>query len=110
MNNRVTDYGRTAPEFRVKLFLEEMKSIDFGNGGVPTKLQDYFIRDHKAIEDIFMMDASLYILPKSRESAKFLLDVVNNGYDQNSDGEFPLADDISWCKLGDRYWLHLWWD
>lgn len=108
---QVVDYKMDSAEFRVKSFIQEMRSIDFGNCGVPTKLQDYLIRDQKAIEDIFTVGASLYILPRSRETAKFLFDVVMDEYDESRDDcGFPLADDVTWAKLGDRYWLHLWWD
>lgn len=107
----ITDYGCSAQEFRVKSFLQEMNSIDFGNCGVPTKLQDHLIRDKKGIEDIFVLDDSLYILPRSKQSAKYLFDVVMNDYNAElNDSEFPLADEIDWCKLGDRYYLRLWWD
>ena len=107
----VTDYKMTAQEYRVNSFLQSMRSIDFGNCGVPTKLQDHLLRDKKAIEDIFRGEDCLFILPKSQQAAKYLFDVVMNGYSENiPDCEFPLADDISWCKFGDRYYLHLWWD
>ena len=111
---QIIDSKQSVQEFRVDLFFGSMRSINFGNSGVPTKLQDHLLRDRKGIEDIFMVDDSLYILPKSKQSAKYLFDVVMDGCSTEDDGEdddgMPLADDISWVKMGDRYWLSLWWD
>lgn len=108
---QIRDSKKTAQEFRVDYFLQTMRGIYFGNGGVPTQLQDFLLRDKKGIEDVFIGDDSLYILPKSQQSAKYLFDTVINGYDEVYQNEgCPLADDISWVKMGDRYWLNLWWD
>ena len=107
---QITDYKMPIKNFRVESFLQCMRHIDFGNCGVPTKLQDHLLRDKKAIEDIFVIDASLYILPKSKQSAKYLFDVVMNSFVEGADSEFPLADEVRWCKFEDRYYLQLWWD
>ena len=108
---QITDYKMPVGDFRVESFLQCMRHIDFGNCGVPTKLQDHLLRDKKAIEDIFVVDASLYILPKSKQSAKYLIDVVMNGFVKGDEEyAFPLADEVGWCKFEDRYYLQLWWD
>lgn len=98
-------------DYRVNQFICSMRDIHFGNCDVPNKLQDFLIRDKKAIEDVFVIGDSLYILPRSRQTAKYLFDIVMNGYDEVYQNEgCPLADEIEWVKMGDRYWLSLWWD
>jgi len=108
----IVNIGNQAPEeFRIDLFMSSMKHIDFGNCGVPTELQDFLLRNKKSIEDIFLGDDSLYILPKTRDIAKELLSVCMGEEEYNDPGYYrALADDISWIKLGDRYYLSLWWD
>lgn len=110
MKVRQTDSGQTPEEFRVKSFLSDMRSINFGNCGVPTKLQEYLIRDKRGIEDIFLGEDCVYILPRSRDTAKFLLDVCLGEKDHYDNHPDALADEIGWVKMGDRYWLNLWWD
>lgn len=106
----ITDYKSSVQEFRVKSFLQNMKSIDFGNCGVPSQLQDYLLRDKKAIEDIFVDGSCLYILPRSRQTAKYLFDVCVGKEDEYGDHSKALADEVDWCKFDDRYYLRLWWD
>lgn len=106
----ITDSHQTPEEFRVESFLQDMLSINFGNCGVPEKLQDFLIRDKKGIEDIFLGQDCLYILPKSQQSAKYLFDLCVGDKDEYDSYPNSLADEISWVKLGNRYYLSLWWD
>lgn len=109
--NNINDMECTAGDFRVSRFIQSMDGIDFGNCGVPKQLQEYIKNDRKAIEDIFVCGDSMYILPKTRETAKYLFDVVMDGYTEDDYcDKIPLADEVKWVKLGDRYWLSLWWD
>lgn len=102
---------KTPQEFRVDNFISIMRDIHFGNCDIPTELQDYIIRDKKGIEDIFLTDNGLYILPKSIQSAKYLFDVCTGEKNiEYNEYENSLADEIDWMKIGDRYWLSLWWD
>lgn len=87
-----------------------MRDINFGNCGVPTELQDFLLRDKKGIEDIFLGRDNLYILPRSRETAKHLVATCIGEKDEYDEYPDTLADEIEWVKLGDRYWLMLWWD
>lgn len=108
---QIHDFDQTASEFRVQLFIGDMDRIDFGNCGVPTALQEYFKNNREKIEDVFVVDASMYVLPATHESAKELFDICRGKRDEDEDdGWYTLADEISWVKLGDRYWLSLWWD
>lgn len=100
----------TPQELRIETFISSMRYIDFGNGGVPSKLQDYILRDKKAIEDIHYDNATVYILPKSQQTAKYLLDVCLGDKDLSDEYPNALADEIGWLKVGDRYWLRLWFD
>lgn len=108
--NNICDMNCTPNEFRVDQFIGTMDRINFGNCGVPKQLQEYIRNDRKAIEDIFVCGDSLYVLPRTRETAKYLFDVVMDGYTEDNYDEQPLADEVEWVKLGDRYWLSLWWD
>ena len=107
---QITDSKQTPQEFRVEYFLQAMRNLNFGNCGVPTQLQDFLLRDKKGIEDVFIGDDSLYILPRSKQSAKYLFDTCVGNEDEWNDYPNSLADEISWVKMGDRYWLSLWWD
>lgn len=110
----IQDPKCSAQDFKIDRFINDMGRISFGNSGVPKELQEYIKADRKAIEDIFACGDCLYILPKTRETAQYLFKVAMNGYVENSiddnDTSYPLADEIEWIKLGDRYYLSLWWD
>lgn len=104
---RIEDSKCTAQELRIQSFKSGMRGIDFGNCGVPQDIQYVFNSHVDWVEDVFIGIDSIYILPSSREAAENLYDVVVRIEDGE---EYALADDVSWYKLGDRYWLGLWFD
>lgn len=99
----------TPEQYRIQVFMWGMDRIDFGNCGVPTAIQEYFRDKKENIQDVFIGEDSMYILPATEEVAEELYDLIVPT--EAEDGEATaLADEVSWLKLEDRYWLHLWWD
>lgn len=106
---QVDDFKQKPEELRVNILMQDMGRIDFGNSGVPNVLQELLKEKRELVEDAFFGSDSLYILPATREFAKELFYTMVGEKDGEYD-YFSFADDIRWVKLGDRYWLSLWWD
>lgn len=104
----VRDYGDSAIDQKINL---TVSITEFTNGGYPKELFDLISADHSLVEDIFASDDSLLVLPRSKEAAKKIYASCVY-YDEDwDDGELRgVADDVSWLKMDDRYWLSLWWD
>lgn len=106
----IRESNETPEQFRVASFIQSMGRIDFGNCGVPTVLQEYVKNNRGSIEDIFIDNDSVYILPRTRESASELFNLCRGEKEDDEEDYWGIADEINWLKLGDRYWLSLWWD
>ena len=106
---QIRESGETAEHYRVSSFIAAADRIDFGNCGVPTVLQEHIKTNRDSIEDIFIDNDSVYILPRTREAARELFDLCR-GEKEDEEDYWGIADEINWLKLGDRYWLSLWWD
>lgn len=108
---RINETNQTANEYRVGLILNSVSAIQLGNGGLNKPMIHFLNRNKADIEDIFLDNDSLYILPKTKEFATLLFNTCVGEKVQGEDEYLsPIADEIDWLKLGDRYYLRLWWD
>lgn len=106
---QIRETGQTAEEFRVQNFLYESDN-QLGNGGMPKRLQE-FLKEHKDdIQDAFTDSDTAYILPATKQFAAALFAECVGKKDEWGDYPDCIADEIDWIKLGNRYWLQLWWD
>lgn len=105
----VRDVGRTALDIRLDGILLWQGSREYyGNGGPGVELLDFLTKYRSEIQDAFRTGDELYILPSSKRFAAMLASLLSkDGHDKRGE---RFADEIDWVKLGDRYWLRLWWD
>lgn len=107
---KIMESDLTAGQFRVQAFIQNADRIDFGNCGVPTQLKDFISNNKSLIEDIFVDNDGLYILPATAASAGKLFNLCTGKKNEWNDYDETLADEINWTKIENRYWLSLWWD
>ena len=106
-NRRETDKPLSEIRFEDACSLLEREDWN----GAPTKLiADYVRNKVNGIEDIFLGDCSCTILPKDKESAQKLWELIMDDVIKNPEDSTALADEVDWLKIGDRWWLNLWWD
>ena len=107
---KVIESGQTAEEFRIDTFLRNIAYNDFGNGGFSKGAIKFLNDNRQEIQDAFVDYDSAYILPASKQFAAELYRVCLGEAFSDPDNSFAEADEVDWIKLGQRYWLCLWWD
>ena len=80
------------------------------NGAPTSTIANYIRNKDSGIEDAFLGDCSCTILPKDKESAQKLWELVMGDVLKAPEDNLALADEVDWLKIGDRWWLNLWWD
>lgn len=107
---QIRECNSTAADFRVSLFFQSTISQQLGNGGIPTNLQEFLTKNRDKVEDVFSGNDSVYILPKDKDFARALYKECVGPLDKHGEYIEPVADEIDWNKIENRYWLGLWWD
>lgn len=106
---KVSESGQTSEEFRKDVVLYSIGYGQFGNGGFSKEMVEFLKSNREEIQDIFCDSDTVYILPSSKQFAAMLFNKCIG--EKDSYGDYSgIADEIDWIKLGQRYWLRLWWD
>lgn len=106
----IRESEKSAEEYRVDTFLYHIYKNDFGNGGFSREVVEFLEQNREEIQDAFVDYDSAYILPATKKFAKELYEACLGDALTDSENSFAIADEVDWLKLGNRYWLRLWWD
>ena len=106
---QIRETGESTQEFKVREFLNSM-DMQLGNGGLSRDTQAFLRENSDQIEDAFIGEDGMYLLPATREFATLLYNqILGKHYDPEEDYGAE-ADEVEWYKVDNRYWLSLWWD
>lgn len=107
---KIYEEKQSAPDFRVDSTLRSLDRLQLGNGGVNKETLLFMTQYRSELQDMFIDDDSLYVLPASKQFAAMLFSHCIGKRDEYGEHSNAIADEIDWIKIGSRYWLRLWWD